>query len=146
MAVKELTIRKIVKKIKMARENFVLKTLLEKGEVTWKPHGNSMTPKMNSGDQVVVKQVAASTCRVGDAVYAKVKGNYYLHLLSAIDETHHRYQISNNHGHVNGWITADNIFGVCVQIKDKILITNQELEERVAPPILATSVDTNNQT
>ena len=38
----------------MVRENFVLKTLLEKGEVTFKPHGNSMTGRINSGDQVVV--------------------------------------------------------------------------------------------
>ena len=106
----------------MIRENFVLKTLLEKGEVVWKPHGNSMVPKINSGDQVVVKKVSAQAVRVGDAVYAKVKGSYYLHLLSAIDQSKGRYQISNNHGHVNGWVTADNIFGVCVQVKDKIIL------------------------
>lgn len=116
----------------MARENFVLKTLLEKGEVTWKPHGNSMTPKIDSGDQVVVKQVPASACRVGDAVYAKVKGNYYLHLLSAIDETHNRYQISNNHGHVNGWVNAENVYGLCTKVKDKVIISDEELQKRIA--------------
>lgn len=114
----------------MARKNYVLETLLEKGEVSFKPHGNSMIPKIASGDQVIVKKVPASACRVGDAVYAKVKGVHYLHLLSAIDITHNRYQISNNHGHVNGWVNADAVYGVCVQVKDKILITSKELQER----------------
>jgi hypothetical protein len=116
----------------MARENFVLKTLLEKGEVTWKPHGNSMTPKIDSGDQVVVKKVPASACRVGDAVYAKVKRNYYLHLLSAIDKTQNRYQISNNHGHVNGWVNAENVYGLCIKVKDKVIISDEELLKRLA--------------
>jgi hypothetical protein len=116
----------------MARENFVLKTLLEKGTVTWKPHGNSMNPKIDSGDQVVVKKVENKVLRVGDAVYAKVKGSYYLHLLSAIDETQGRYLISNNHGHDNGWVTGDKVYGVCVQVKDKVLISEEEIQRRLA--------------
>lgn len=116
----------------MARENFVLKTLLEKGEVTWKPHGNSMVPKIHSGEQVVVKKIAATSARVGDAVYAKVKGSYYLHLLSAIDESQNRYQISNNHGYVNGWVTADNVFGLCMKAGDKVLVSEEELAKRIA--------------
>lgn len=114
----------------MSRKNFVLDTLLEKGEVVWKPRGNSMTPKIDSGDQVAIKKVPASACRIGDIVYAKVKSNYYLHLLSAIDETQRRYQISNNHGHVNGWVNADAVFGICVQVKDKIILSEEELQER----------------
>ncbi len=114
----------------MARENFVLKTLLEKGEVTWKPHGNSMTGKIDSGDQVVVKKVPVSALRVGDAVYAKVKGNYYLHLLSAIDESKNRYQISNNHGYVNGWVSAENVYGLCVKVKDTVIVSDEEILKR----------------
>ena len=114
--------------LNMARDNFVLKTLLEKGVVTFKPHGNSMTPKIDSGDQVVVKKVSAKALRVGDAVYAKVKGAYYLHLLTAIGQD--GYQISNNHGHVNGWAKAESVFGVCVQVKEKVLISDEELKER----------------
>jgi hypothetical protein len=116
----------------MGRENFVLKTLLEKGIVSWKPHGNSMNPKLKSGEEVTVKKVPITAVRVGDAVYAKVKGSYYLHLLSAIDESQGRYQISNNHGHVNGWVSAENVFGVCVKAKDKILLSDQEIEKRIA--------------
>ncbi len=114
----------------MARDNFVLKTLLEKGEVTFKPHGNSMTPKINSGDEVTVKRVPLQTFRVGGAAYCKVKGNVFLHLITAIDETGNRYQIGNNHGHVNGWATANNMYGVCVKVKDKIIISEAELLER----------------
>ena len=115
----------------MGRRNFVLDTLLEKGEITWKPHGNSMTPKIDSGDQVIVKTVSIKALRVGDIVYAKVKGNYYLHLLSAIDEASERYQISNNHGHVNGWISSNNIFGICIQVKEKVILSDKEIEKRL---------------
>lgn len=118
----------------MARENFILKTLLETGSVTWKPTGNSMTGKINSGDQVVVKQVPIEALRVGDAVYAKVKGSYYLHLLSAIDESKGRYQISNNHGYVNGWVTANNVFGLCVQVKENIIVSDEEIKRRLGSP------------
>lgn len=115
----------------MPRENFVLKTLLEKGEVSWKPHGNSMTPRIDSGDQVVVKKIDPKLLEVGDIVYAKVKGSYYLHLLSSIDESQDRYQISNNHGHVNGWVTSDKVYGVCVQVKENIILSDQELKKRL---------------
>lgn len=118
--------------ILMARDNFILKTLREKGEVTFSPHGNSMTPKINSGDEVRVVQVNEKVYRVGDIAYCKVKGNVYLHLITAIDESKSkRFQISNNHGHVNGWTQAGNMYGVCVQVKDKILISQHEIHERL---------------
>ena len=113
----------------MPRDNFILKTLLEKGEVTCKLQGNSMTGKINSGDQVVIKQVPTYALRVGDIVYAKVKGNYYLHLLSAISPED-RYQISNNHGYVNGWINDDKIYGLCVKVKETIIVSDEDLERR----------------
>jgi hypothetical protein len=115
----------------VARENFVLKTLIEKGEVSFKPHGNSMSPRILSGDQVVIKKIVPTLLIVGDIVYVKVKGNYYLHLLSEIDMFQNRYQISNNHGHVNGWVGADKIYGVCVQVKEKIILSAEEIAARI---------------
>lgn len=115
----------------MARENFVLKTLLEKGEVIFKPHGNSMTPKIHSGDEVTIKKVPLAAFRVGDVAYCKVKGSIFLHLITAIDETGNRYQISNNHGHVNGWATAANMYGLLVKVKDKIMVTDEEIANRI---------------
>jgi phage repressor protein C with HTH and peptisase S24 domain len=110
------------------RDNFVLNVLLEKGVVTWKPHGNSMTPKIYSGDQVKVVVARGLTLEIGDILYTKVKGTYYLHLLTAIDKD--RYQISNNHGHVNGWVNRDNIFGICIQIKGSVLLSEEDLKKR----------------
>jgi hypothetical protein len=120
----------------MARENFILKTLLEKGEVIWRPKGNSMTPKINSGAQVKVINCLPQVFRVGDVAYAKVRGNYYLHLVSAIDNSAGagylaRYQISNNHGHVNGWAEAKNMFGILVQVEDKILLMERDIKSRM---------------
>lgn len=120
----------------MARRNFVLETLEKDGEVSYSPHGNSMSPRIMSGDKVRVKKVDVRALRVGDAVYAKVKGNYYLHLLTAIDTSpgasyNWRFQISNNHGHVNGWCSAQNVFGLCVQVKEKTIVSDDELAKRL---------------
>lgn len=120
----------------MARQNFVLKMLQETGAAIWKPKGNSMSPKIHSGDQVKVIICSPLAYRVGDVVYAKVKGNYYLHLLTAIDTSggdgyNARYQISNNHGHVNGWTDAKNMFGICVQVKEKGILTDKQLADRL---------------
>lgn len=114
----------------MSRPNQILKTLQEKGEVSFKPHGNSMTPKINSGDLVRVKAVSSSAYRVGDIVYCKVSGSYLLHLLTAIDYPKSRFQISNNHGHVNGWISNQAIYGVCIEVAGKVLISEEVLKQR----------------
>jgi hypothetical protein len=116
----------------MARDNFVLQTLLDKGEVLWRPKGNSMSPRIHSGDQVRLIKCSPSMLRVNDIVYAKVKGNHYLHLLSAVDGSHSpvRCQISNNHGHINGWTDAKNVFGLCVEVGGKMLLTEQQIVER----------------
>jgi hypothetical protein len=55
----------------------------------------------------------------GDIVLCEVHGNEYLHFVSAIRGN--RYQISNNHGYVNGWIDAQAIFGNCVQFERSLL-------------------------
>lgn len=89
---------------------------LEKGEpVTFVAVGNSMTPKIHSGDTVTVAPIEDSGARVvkGEIVLARVRGNLYLHLVSATEGK--RVQISNNHGHVNGWTTRDRIYGRLVR-------------------------------
>jgi phage repressor protein C with HTH and peptisase S24 domain len=117
----------------MGRVDPILKALTEHPyEVSWKPHGNSMTPKIYSGEQVFIKRVPVAAYRIGDIVYAKVKGSFYLHLISAIDETKARYQISNNHGHVNGWTTSDKLFGMCIKVGEKILITDEQISKRIS--------------
>ena len=73
-------------------------------------YGNSMTPKLMSGEAVIMEPVNDDTIlNKNDIVLVKVNGRYYCHLISAIK--HNSYQISNNHKHVNGWVSKRNIYG-----------------------------------
>lgn len=66
--------------------------------------GNSMTPLLISGQIVRVDPITPDVIlSKGDVVLARVRGSIYLHRVSAIRNG--KYQISNNHGHVNGWAT-----------------------------------------
>lgn len=73
------------------------------------PRGNSMAPRIKSGDLVTVKQYGEENPEVGDIVLCKVSGTQYLHLVCAVDRE--RYQISNNHNRINGWTKRDKIYG-----------------------------------
>ncbi len=81
--------------------------------VEFRPRSDSMRPRIDSGDLVTVSP-DVSDLRVGDIVLCKVRGNYFLHLISAI-LPNGRYQISNNHGHTNGAASA--IFGKVVKVE-----------------------------
>lgn len=88
---------------------------LQSGEtVRFRPRGNSMTPKIASGDLVEVRPVGDALPSKGDVVLCRVGGAEYLHNVSAIQGD--RFQISNNHGHVNGWVNRDRIFGVLTAV------------------------------
>lgn len=78
-------------------------------------YGQSMTPIIKSGQSVICIPVTDKVeLSKNDIVFCKVHGNYYLHKISAIKGA--QYQISNNHGHVNGYITKHNIFGKVIEI------------------------------
>ena len=85
---------------------------LKDGEtVKCKPRGNSMSGKIESGQEVTIKPLDDETeLEVGNIVLCRVKGKEYLHLIKAIQGE--RYQIGNNKGHINGWIGTNSIFGV----------------------------------
>ncbi len=103
------------------RESLVTK--LSSGEtVKFRPHGNSMTPRIRSGQLVTVipvspVNISRGDIHKGDIVLARVRGVLRLHLVTAIDTTRQRVQISNNHGHVNGWTSYDRVYGVCDAIE-----------------------------
>lgn len=63
--------------------------------VSFRPRGHSMKGKIESGQLCT---------------------NKYLHLIKAIQGK--RFQIGNNRGRINGWVTANQIFGKCVKIED----------------------------
>jgi phage repressor protein C with HTH and peptisase S24 domain len=87
---------------------------LKKGEtVSFKPRGNSMSPRIKSGQLCTIKPVNIEDIRIGDIVLCKVRGNEYLHFVKAIQEK--RFQIGNNHGNINGWTST--IFGKLIKIE-----------------------------
>lgn len=91
-------------------------TLREGKTISFRPRGGSMSGKIESGQLCTVKPVSdSSTLKVGDIVLCKVKGNEYLHLIKAIQGK--RFQIGNNRGGINGWISANAIFGRCVKVE-----------------------------
>lgn len=87
---------------------------LENGETfTTKEKGNSMTPLIYSGQEHVLAPITLEQVKVGDIVYCKVKGKFYTHLVTAKNEDK-GLQISNNHGHVNGWTKT--VYGKVIEI------------------------------
>jgi hypothetical protein len=45
-----------------------------------------------------------------------VGGSQYLHLIKAISGS--RFQIGNNRGRINGWISVNGIFGKMIDVAD----------------------------
>jgi hypothetical protein len=86
--------------------------------VELKPTGSSMVPLIRSKQRVLIAPVDPAKVEVGDIVLARVAGTVRLHLVSAVDQARKRVQISNNHGHVNGWASHDRVFGICVAVDD----------------------------
>ncbi len=75
-------------------------------------YGQSMTPILKSGQPVICEPVTEDTpLNKNDIVLVKVNGHFYLHKITAI-KNGNTYQISNNHGHVNGWVSRNQIFGI----------------------------------
>jgi phage repressor protein C with HTH and peptisase S24 domain len=55
---------------------------LRAGEtVSFRPRGDSMSPRIESGDLCTVEPVDPATLRAGDVVLCKVRGAEYLHLV-----------------------------------------------------------------
>lgn len=88
--------------------------------VSFREKGNSMVPLIYSNQKNTYEPVHDKDLKVGDIVWCKVKGNFYTHLLTAIktEKEITKYQISNNHGYVNGWIKKDKIFGRVIATED----------------------------
>lgn len=68
-----------------------------------------MSGKIDSGQLCAVVPLDGITLGTGDIVLCRVRGAEYLHLIKAIQGP--RYQIGNNRGRINGWITVNAIFG-----------------------------------
>ncbi len=81
--------------------------------VTFRPRGNSMSGRIESGDQCTVEPASAATVVVGDIVLCKVKCAEYLHFVKAVAPDG-RVLIGNNRGGTNGWTRS--VYGRLVTV------------------------------
>lgn len=82
---------------------------LKAGEtVRFRPRGGSMAGRVESGQLCTVEPVMAPP-QVDSIVLCTVRGAQYLHIVKA--RRGDQYQIGNNRGGVNGWITIRGIHG-----------------------------------
>jgi hypothetical protein len=89
---------------------------LQAGEsVQFRPRGNSMSPRIESGQLCFVEPVDPGALAVGDVVLCRVRQAEYLHFVKAIQGG--RFQIGNNRGGINGWIGGHGIFGRLVRVE-----------------------------
>lgn len=83
---------------------------LAKGEtVQLRPRGNSMKPRVLSGDLCTVVPVKGATLALGDVVLCSVRGVHYLHMIKAVQGD--RLLIGNNCGGINGWTGLGSVYG-----------------------------------
>lgn len=92
---------------------------LQQGEtVQFRPRGASMRGRIESGQLCTVEPVVdGSTLAVGDVVLCRVRGAQFLHLVKAI-RGGPQYLIGNNRSGVNGWISANAIYGKLIAVAD----------------------------
>jgi hypothetical protein len=83
---------------------------VQRGEtVELRPSGHSMEPIIRHRQKVRVAPLMRESA-VGDVVLARVRGHLYLHRVNAIRGN--QYQIANQRGHVNGWCTRRQVYGL----------------------------------
>ena len=94
---------------------------LQRGEtVTFRPRGNSMAPRIRSGQTVTLtpainKHGEYRPIQMGDVVLCKVRGRLLLHKVTGIrygGASNSAYRISNNRGRVNGWAAPHHVYGI----------------------------------
>jgi hypothetical protein len=87
---------------------------LKKGEpFITSEKGNSMEPRLSSGQSHELTPCVWMECKVNDIVFCKVHGRYYTHLVHAYDPIKGLH-IGNNKGGLNGW--TKQVFGRVTRI------------------------------
>ena len=93
--------------------NYKLERLLNGETFTTSEKGNSMVPLIKSGQEHILSPISIEEVEVGDIVYCKVKGNFYTHLVKAINKDQ-GLLIGNNRGGINGW--TRNVYGKVIEV------------------------------
>jgi hypothetical protein len=81
--------------------------------------GNSMTPLIHHRQPVTLAPVDTSQLERGDIVLVKVRGRVVTHKVTGLREG--QAQISNNHGHVNGWTSLANVYGIVTHVDGRLI-------------------------
>jgi hypothetical protein len=93
--------------------NYKLERLQNGETFVTKETGNSMVPLIKSKQEHVLSPVLIEDVVPGDIVYCKVKGNWYTHLVKAIDPLK-GCLIGNNKGNINGW--TKQVYGKVIEV------------------------------
>lgn len=111
------------RKEEVLRGREAYKARLAAGEnVKFREKGNSMVPKIYSNQECEYTPVtSADQVSKGDMVWCKVRGSHFTHLVTGKKSEGDRwlFQISNNKGHVNGWVGLENVFAKVVAIEGR---------------------------
>lgn len=92
-----------------------IRDLQEGKTVRFRPHGNSMLPRIKSGALCEVEPLGDRLPVSGDVVLCRVAGRQFLHYVQSVFDGN-RFQIANAKGHVNGVVGIKNIFGILTQV------------------------------
>ena len=95
------------------RKNYKLEKLQNGESFVTSEKGNSMLPLIKSGQEHKLEPISWQDCKKDDIVYCKVKGNFYTHLVKAVDEKK-GLLIGNNRGKINGW--TKQVYGRVVEV------------------------------
>lgn len=93
--------------------NYKLERLQNGETFVTKETGNSMVPLIKSKQEHVLAPILIEDVVPGDIVYCKVKGNWYTHLVKAIDPLK-GCLIGNNKGNINGW--TKQVYGKVIEV------------------------------
>ena len=107
-----------------------VQVLAEKGAVVIKCNGGSMKPLIFPREAIHLIKVDPSVLKVGDAVFVRVGGALQVHKIGAIDKD--RYKITNWSDWGNSWVGSHCIYGLCVQVEDRVVVSEDEMNKRRA--------------
>ena len=108
----ELRLRKV-------RDHMIKDLLVSKRSVQFRSTGDSLAPRVRSGDVTMWEPVTDhSVLKVRDVVFCSVQpgDRFYGHMIHNIGDWHGTkyWDIGNISGRINGWCFAEHIFGVLV--------------------------------
>lgn len=90
-----------------------IKKLKEGQTIEIHPMGNSMLPLIKSGQKCKIIPSEKIELKKNDIVLCTVKNKQYLHIIQNVKGEY--FQIGNNRGGINGWITKNFIYGKYIE-------------------------------